>query len=60
MGTRLDLLKGNRRTILGIGKRSKCLSISIFRSVSRGEDTDTDDLAELVGMDQVESNKVSQ
>ena len=48
MGTKLDLLKANRETILEIVKRNKGLSISVFGSVARGEDTDTSDYDFLV------------
>ena len=48
MGTKLDLLKANRETVLEIAKRNKGLSISVFGSVARGEDTDTSDFDFLV------------
>ena len=43
MSVKLDLLKTNRGTILEIARRNKGLSISVFGSVARGEDTDTSD-----------------
>ena len=48
MGKKLDLLKANREVILEITKRNKGLSISVFGSVARGEDTDTSDFDFLV------------
>ena len=48
MGLRLELLRANRETILEIAKRNKGLSIAIFGSVARGEDTDTSDFDFLV------------
>lgn len=48
MGTKLDLLKANRGTILEIAKRNKGLSISVFGSVARSEDTDISDFDFLV------------
>ena len=48
MGMKLDLLKANRETILKIAERNKGLSISVFGSVARGDDTDTSDFDFLV------------
>ena len=52
MGMKLDLLKANREIIIEIVKRNKGLSISVFGSVVRGEDTDTSDFDFLVSFDQ--------
>ena len=52
MGLKLDLLKANRGTILEIVKRNKGLSISVFGSVARSEDTDTSDFDFLVDFTQ--------
>lgn len=52
MSVKLDLLRANRGTILEIAKRNKGLSISVFGSVARGEDTDTSDFDFLVDFSQ--------
>ncbi|MCX6429636.1 MAG: nucleotidyltransferase family protein [Actinobacteria bacterium] len=48
MGKKLDLLQANREAIVEIAKRNKGLSISVFGSVARGEDTESSDFDFLV------------
>jgi len=48
MSKKLEMLKANRTAIHEIVKRNKGLSISIFGSVARGEDTELSDFDFLV------------
>ena len=48
MSKKLEMLKTNRTMILEIVARNKGLSISIFGSVARGEDTELSDFDFLV------------
>lgn len=51
MGMRLEDLKAKSLTIREIAARHKALSISIFGSVARGEDTESSDYDFLVTFD---------
>jgi predicted nucleotidyltransferase len=48
MGSRLDYLRSNRETIRSIAARHNALSISVFGSVARGEDSPDSDYDFLV------------
>jgi len=55
MGKRLENLKANSQAIREIAARHKALSISIFGSVARGEDTEGSDYDFLVTFDKESS-----